>query len=58
MLDHRATHSFRLSALGSLNVQHDLAVLLLGTDNLGVDLELDVLLGEDLLEVLARKVDG
>jgi hypothetical protein len=47
------THSFRLSALGGFNVQHDLAILLFSTKDLGVDLELDVLLGENLLEVLA-----
>ena len=47
-----------LATLGSLDVKEDLAVLLLGTNDLGVDLELESLLGQDLLEVLAARDSG
>jgi hypothetical protein len=48
------THSLGLSTLCSLHVQHDLAILLLSTHHLGVELELQALLGQNLLEVLAN----
>lgn len=41
-----------LAALGVLDVEHDLAVLLLGVDDLGTHAELDALLLERLLEAL------
>lgn len=49
------TYSLLLAVLGSLDVEDDLAILLLSRHDFGVELELETLLGEDLLEGLAVK---
>lgn len=48
----RKTNLGLLAILGTLNSENDLAILLLSSHNLGVERELDALLGKDLLEVL------
>jgi hypothetical protein len=44
------THGLFLSTLGSVNFDRDLVSLPGGADDFGVELELDTLLGQDLLE--------
>jgi hypothetical protein len=47
------THSLLLAALGSVHLQLDRLAFPLGANDLGVELELDTLLRQNLLELLA-----
>lgn len=48
-----ATHRLLLVALGRLSLDDDISTLLVRRKDLGVEFELDALLGENLLELLA-----
>ena len=47
-------HLLDLAVLDTLHTHADLAISLLGSRHLGVELELDALLGHDALELLAH----